>query len=96
MTGVRGMDIEEYSDRSMAIGKGLKDLCGDLYSAMEDKIALSEVDNLIAAGEEKIQLFNKLLSETTNELHDEVITSYGRGIDKIRNYSEQLKKIYHV
>lgn len=95
MTQKMGMDIEEFSDRSSEIGKGINWLCDELYAATEDEVSLEDVNDLLVAGEKKIALFDKLLSETTGGMHDGLQKKYEDYIEDIVKYSAQLREKYH-
>lgn len=96
MSSNYGIDIDEYSDCLVAIGKGLLPLCGDLYAAIEDEISLAELNNLLLEGERKIELYEDLLAKTTKAKHAEVIKKFSEYIEQIRNFSKQLRDIYPV
>lgn len=70
------MDIKEYSDRSIAIGRGLNTLCGDLYAAIDDKISLDEVNDLLSVGEEKIAMFEALSAHTKDGMREGLHKKY--------------------
>lgn len=95
MTQKMGMDIEEFSDRSFEIGKGINRLCDDLYAATEEDVTLEDVNELLDAGEKKIELFEKLLSETTGGMRDGLQKKYADYIEDIIKYSAQLREKYH-
>lgn len=90
-----GMDIDEYSDRSIEIGEDLMGLCGDMYAAIDEKLPLDEVNDLLKVGEKKMQLFEKLSAETSGGMREGLHKQYESYMKKIINYSKQLKDIYH-
>lgn len=89
-----GMDIDEYSDRSIAIGKGLMGICDYLYAAIEDKISTDELNSLLERGKRKIELFESLSAETTGGMREGLHKKYGDYMVRIRKYSQQLLEIY--
>jgi hypothetical protein len=90
-----GMDIDEYSDRSLEIGEDLMELCGDMYAAIDEKVPLDDVNTLLKAGSKKIELFEKLSVETSGGMREGLHKKYESYMKKIANYSKQLKEIYH-
>lgn len=89
------MDIDEYSDRSLEIGEDLLEICGDMYAAITETVPLEEVNALLTAGSKKIELFEKLSSETSGGMKEGLHKKYESYMKKIDNYSKQLKGIYH-
>lgn len=90
-----GMDIDEYSDRSIALGKGLNTLVGDLYAAIEDEISVDEVAELLKAGRKKIEMYEKLSAETTGGMHEGLKKKYADYIESIRQDSKKVEEKYH-
>ncbi|HWV15434.1 MAG TPA: hypothetical protein VN030_08370 [Cellvibrio sp.] len=86
------MDIDEYSDRSIAIGRGLLTLCGDLYEATQEDFSLEEIQRLLLQGKDKVELFNSLVAETSGHKREEAKKSYGDYIESIYEYSQQLEE----
>lgn|GEM_PF-1055328 len=86
-----GMDIEEYSDRSIAIGKGINRLCDDLYAAAEENLPAEEVKALLLAGEQKVAMFEKLLADTSGGMQEGLKKKYEDYIEDIVKYSAQLR-----
>lgn len=78
-----GLDIEEFSDRSIAIGKGINRLCDDLYAATEGDIPAEEVGGLLATGERKMALFEEPLADTTGGMRDGLRKKYADYIEDI-------------
>ena len=89
-----GMDIDDFSDRMMEIGKGLNALSGNMYAAIEDDISVEEVKNLLAAANKKIELFEKLSAEVTGGMHGELKETYGDFIERVRKHSKKLQEKY--
>ena len=95
MTEKMGMDSELYKERSLEIGNGIHELCGDLYAAIDDDVSLDEVNDLLAAGEKKIALFESLLEATSGGMREGLHKGYIDEIETIKNFSAQLKEKYH-
>jgi hypothetical protein len=93
MRGVNmGMDIDDFSDRMMEIGKGLNALSGNMYAAIEDDVSIEEVKSLLTIANKKIELFEKLSAEVTGGMHDELQGTYGDFIERIRKHSKKLQE----
>lgn len=86
------MDIDDFSDRMMEIGKGLNTLSGNMYAAIEEDISAEEVKNLLAAANKKIELFEKLSAEVTGGMLEELKGTYGDFIERICKHYKNLQK----
>lgn len=88
------MDGNEYNERSLALGTGLNSLVNNLCDATDEEATIEEVTKLLNAAEKKIEMYEKLLAETSGKMHDKLKEKYEEQIEIIQEQSKILQEKY--
>ncbi|MDR7212081.1 hypothetical protein [Flavobacterium piscis] len=88
------MDIDEYKERSLAIGQGFHSLLDDMYAAIDEDAPLDEVTKLLERANHKIEQYEKLYSESSKVWREEMEYDHLKLIEEAHDFIKQLKEKY--
>ncbi|MDR7212079.1 hypothetical protein [Flavobacterium piscis] len=88
------MDIDEFQDRSLQVGRGFHSLLDDMYAAIDEDAPLDEVTKLLERADHKIEQYEKLYSESSEVWQEGLRKKYLELIEEAHGFIKQLKEKY--
>lgn len=88
------MNIDEYKERSLEVGKGLHDLLNNLYDAIDEDAPLEKVHIVLDTATKKIGQYELLYSESSEVWKEGLKKKYADEIKLLHDFMKQLKEKY--